>query len=409
VTTHPPGFAGLPTRSAAAARWLAVALGFAIPVSVAADGVLVAALALAWLASGDFAGKWWAVRKNPAALAALALLALLALGALYGPAPADLAAAQLGKYQDLLLVPMLASVFTESRFRRYAVWAFLAGMLVTLTLSYLIGFGLFPDGVFRGTSADPTVFRLHVTQNFFMAYAAFALACLAREESNKARRGLLYAVAFLALFNVIFMVQGRTGYLVAGLLLIFFLFERTGWKSVAVGVVALALLAGSAYFGSTSFRDAVNRGITEYSQWRPDQPADTSIGWRLEFYANTLRMIGEGPLAGVGTGGFPIAYAERVKGTGRVDPGHPHSEYLLMAAQLGVFGLLGFLGLLFTHWRVARRVSPPADRSLASGLALAMAAGCLFNTLLLDHSEGLFYCWLTGVLCAGAEPRRGWA
>ncbi|MBL8541679.1 MAG: glycosyl transferase family 2, partial [Betaproteobacteria bacterium] len=105
------------------------------------------------------------------------------------------------------------------------------------------------------------------------------------------------------------------------------------------------------------------------------------------------------------TGGFSLAYGERVKGTGRVDPGHPHSEYLLMAAQLGVVGLVAFVGMLVTHWRVARRVSPPLDRSLATGLVLAMALGCLFNTLLLDHSEGLFYCWLIGVLGAGMAPR----
>lgn len=404
MTAARPGLA-LRARSAAAARWLAVALGFAIPVSVAADGALVAAFVLAWLASGDYAGKWRAARDNPAALAALALFALLALGTLYGPAPIATAVDQLGKYQDLLLLPMLVSVFAAPKFRRYAIWAFLGGMLVTLVLSYLIGLGLFPDGVFRGTREDATVFRLHVTQNFFMAYAAFALACLARDEANKARRGLLYATAFLALFNVIFMVQGRTGYLVAGLLLVFFLFERTGWKSVVLGMVALVLLGGGAFFGSTSFRDAVTRGITEYSQWQPDRPADTSIGWRLEFYSNTARMIGERPLAGVGTGGFPIAYAQRVEGTGRVDPGHPHSEYLLMAAQLGVFGLAAFVGLLVIHWLAARRVSPPLDRSLASGLVLAMALGCLFNTLLLDHSEGLFYCWLMGVLGAGMTPR----
>jgi O-antigen ligase len=399
--------ATLPARSAAAARWLAVALGLAIPLSVAADGVLLAAFALAWLASGDFAGKWRAVRESPAALAALVLFALLAIGTAYGPAPAALAAAQLNKYQDLLLVPMLVSVFGEPRFRRYAVSAFLAGMLITLVLSYLIGLGLFPDGVFRGTREDPTVFRLHVTQNFFMAYAAFAFACRARDESNKARRGLLYALAFLALFNVVFMVQGRTGYLVAGLLLVFFVVERAGWKRLLIGLVALGLLGGGAFFGSTSFRDAINRGLTEYSQWQPDRPADTSVGWRLEFYTNTLRLIETHPVIGVGTGGFSIAYSESVKGSGRVDPGHPHSEYLLMAAQLGVFGLAGFLGLLIAHWRVARRVTPPLDRSLASGLVLAMALGCAFNTLLLDHSEGLFYCWLIGLLGAGAMPRAG--
>lgn len=404
MTQVPSGYTALQPRLAGAARWTAVALGAAIPISVAADGVLLAAFALAWLASGDFGAKWRVVKRNPAALAALVLFALLVLGTFYGLASADVALAQLNKYQDLLLVPMLVALFAQHRFRQFAVWAFLGGMLVTLALSYLIGLGLFPDGLFRGTTSDATVFRLHVTQNFFMAYGAFALACLGRVASNKARRGLLYAAAFLALFNVVFMVQGRTGYLVMGVLLMFFLFERMGWKSLIVGAAALAALGAGAYFGSQSFRGIVLATITQSSQWRSDRPADDSIGWRLEFYYNTAQMIRDRPLVGVGTGGFPVAYAERVKGSGRVNPGHPHSEYLLMAAQLGVFGLAAFIGLLVTHWKTARRVAPPLDRSLASGLVLAMAVGCLFNTLLLDHSEGLFYCWLTGVLCAGIEP-----
>ena len=273
MTTCALRYAALQPRIAGAARWLAIGLGAAMPVSVAADGVLLAAFALAWLASGDFAAKWGSVRNNPGALAALVLFALLAAGTVYGPAPATVAMAQFSKYQDLLLVPMLVSLFAEHRFRQFAVWAFVGGMLVTLALSYLIGLGLFPEGIFRGTPADPTVFRLHVTQNFFMAYTAFALACLARSEANKARRGLLYAVAFLALFNVIFMVQGRTGYLVAGTLLMFFLLERTGWRSVVLGTMALALLVSGAFLGSQSFRGAINRGIAEYSQWRADRPA----------------------------------------------------------------------------------------------------------------------------------------
>ncbi len=407
MTPNASTYAAVQPRIAGAARWVAVALGTALPLSVATDGVLVGAFVVAWLATGDFATKWQTIRENRAALASLALFTLLAIGTLYGPASAPAALAQLSKYQDLLLVPMLVSLFTEHRFRRMAVWAFIGGMLITLLLSYLIGLGLFPEGIFRGTATDATVFRLHVTQNFFMAYAAFALACFARAEPNKARRGLLYAVAFLALFNVIFMVQGRTGYLVAGTLFMFFLCERMGWKSIIVGAAALAVLGSSAYFGSQSFRGIVLAAITQSSQWRSDRPAEDSIGWRLEFYYNTLQMIRERPLVGVGTGGFPIVYAERVKGTGRVNPGHPHSEYILMAAQLGVFGLAAFIGLLVTHWRMSRSVTPPLDRSLASGLVLAMAVGCLFNTLLLDHSEGLFYSWLAGILFSGLQPRPG--
>ena len=242
VTTAPLGYAALQPRIAGAARWLAIGLGAAMPVSVAADGVLLAAFALAWLASGDFAAKWGSVRNNPARAGGACPVRAACGGYPLRARARKVAVAQFSKYQDLLLVPMLVSLFAEHRFRQFAVWAFLGGMLVTLALSYLIGLGLFPEGYSAARRADPTVFRLHVTQNFFMAYTAFALACLARSETNKARRGLLYAVAFLALFNVIFMVQGRTGYLVAGTLLMFFLLERTGWRSVVLGTMALALL-----------------------------------------------------------------------------------------------------------------------------------------------------------------------
>jgi len=41
------------------------------------------------------------------------------------------------------------------------------------------------------------------------------------------------------------------------------------------------------------------------------------------------------------------------------------------------------------------------ERSLAHGLLLAIMSGCLFNSLLLDHTEGLLYGWLSGLLYAG--------
>lgn len=387
-------------RSSAAACWIAVALGAALPISVAADGVLLGLFVLAWLASGDFKAKGRVIRGNPAAISALIMFFVLALGTLWGPAAGREALDELSKYQDLLLIPMLVTLFTDERMRRYAVLAFAAGMLVTLAISYLIGLGLFPAGIFRGTADNPTVFRLHITQNFLMAYGAFVFACLARVEANKARRGILYALTFLALYNVIFMVQGRTGYLVAGVLLVYFFYEWIGARSFVISMVVLAALGAAAFAVSPSFQKRIDLAVTEYEQWRPDQPAETSIGYRLEFYYNTAALVRDHPLLGAGTGGFAKAYAARVQGTGRVLPSHPHSEFLLMAAHAGVLGLLAFAGMLLLHGIESRRIAPDLDRWLATGLVLSMAIGCLFNTLLRDHTEGLFYCWLAGILFA---------
>jgi hypothetical protein len=32
--------------------------------------------------------------------------------------------------------------------------------------------------------------------------------------------------------------------------------------------------------------------------------------------------------------------------------------------------------------------------------------GCLFNSFLLDHTESLFYAWMSGLLFAGLRPRQ---
>jgi uncharacterized membrane protein YccC len=53
---------------------------------------------------------------------------------------------------------------------------------------------------------------------------------------------------------------------------------------------------------------------------------------------------------------------------------------------------------------IAYGVSVPAtplERDLARGLVIAIAVGGVFNSLLLDHTEGLLFAWLTAVLYAG--------
>jgi hypothetical protein len=68
-------------------------------------------------------------------------------------------------------------------------------------------------------------------------------------------------------------------------------------------------------------------------------------------------------------------------------------------------GLAGLLYLFLTHWRLAPAVASPLEFRLARALILMMAVGCLFNSWLLDHTEGLLYAWLSGLLFAGLQSR----
>ena len=119
-----------------------------------------------------------------------------------------------------------------------------------------------------------------------------------------------------------------------------------------------------------------------------------------------MEIVRSHPLAGVGTGGFAAAYARQVEGTGLVPTVNPHNEYLNIAVQLGMAGLLALGWLFFLVWRHAAMLPTRLERDLARGLAIAFVVGSLFNSLLMDHVEGLFFAWCAGVLFGGYASSR---
>lgn len=388
-----------------AAKWAAIAIGFSVPISVALDNALMLLVPVLWLMSGHFREKYAIIRNSKTALAALALIGLLAVGMLYGNASFPDALNTFGKYIDLLFVPVFITLFRDQKARNHALSAFVFSMLLTLILSYLLKFGIVrQNSILRGFSDNPYVFKLHITQNFFMSYAALILATWAFNEKDPKTRILSGILAILASFDVLFMVQGRIGYVVLALLLPYLFVRRFGAKGVAIGMLAVILLGAAAYLGSKEFHQRIDIAVSEFSHWHPGQASQqsSSIGDRMEYYTNTLKIIREHPFFGVGTGGFDKAYASRIANTSMLPTHNPHNEYLLIASQLGLPGLMLLLSLFYIQWREAGTL-PIRDQYLAHGLVLAMMSGCLFNSFLLDHAEGLFFAFMTGVLFSGKE------
>ena len=394
-------------------RYLAIAIGFTLPISTAADNVLLALLLLCWLASGRWEEKYAAVRVNAVAIAILSLVALLVLGLAWSQGPPHDAILYLKKYSNLLLMPILLTVFADSDDRRRGLLAFAAAMTLTLLLSLSFAAGILPYGGFlSGTlinpqgglltavPGNPTVFKHHITQNIFMAFGCLLFAELARTANSRKAWWLWTLLAGLAAFDVLFLVQGRTGYLVLAALVGLVLFERLRWKGVAAAVVIVCLAFAAAYEFSDSFRSRVSRVESEAEQWQPDVGTNTSVGIRLEFYRNTLGIIERHPLLGVGTGGFRDAYAQRVEGTAMQPTYNPHNQYLLVTAQLGVAGLALLLLIFVQQWRCASRLPEQTCRTLARGLVLTFVIACMFSSPLIDHSESVFFAWLSGLLFA---------
>jgi O-antigen ligase len=407
---------GLQSTTRIISPWLVALIGFSVPLSVALDNVLLALVLLAALANLGSISR--IIATHLVARAAMLLFAILIIAMGYGETPIGQAFALIGKYVDLMFIPIFIFFLSDEESRRRARLAFLAAMAFTLVLSCLVRFELMPVMSWMVENvtqpANPVIFHSHITQNNMMAFAAFLALLEARGAGTVAVRIGWGLFAFLAASNVLFMVQGRTGYLVLMVLLGWFAWSSLarhmqvqgkawGWKQGLAVTGALVMLALAAYHLSERLHDRVGQVISEYQAWTPGHGKLTSTGQRLDFYSNALQIVRDHPVAGVGSGGFTEAFKRQVQGSEVLLTNNPHNEYLLIAVQTGLVGLALLLYLFYTQWRFAPWLSASLEQDAARGLVLAYMVNCMLNSALHDHADGLFFAFMTATLFAGLK------
>lgn len=388
-------------------QWATVALGFSISISVALDNTLLAVVAASWLLAGNWYETWRHARANAVALAALGLFALLALGALYGERASGDASGYLLKYLDLAFIPVFAGLLRDAALRRRAIYALAASLVVVLAISYWTAAGMPVAKPLLGSPGDPVAFKQYLTHGILMAYGAFLFTELALTESSRGRRVFWFALALAAAVNVLFMTQSRTGYVLLGVLATYEGWRLLRWRGRTLGLAAAAAVVATLVLIPGPFQQRLGLAPDGQAPSLASQYARASNAERLELYRTSLAIIREHPFLGVGTGGFPKAYADKSGNAGGAAGRNPHNEYLHIAVQIGLPGLLVLLCLFWAHWRGAPRLASPLEEHLARGIVLAIGIGSLFNSLLLDHTEGLLYAWLTGVLFGGLKSESG--
>ena len=388
------------------AGWMVLALGFSLPLSTALDAALGAILVLAVLLGGGYREMLSALRSNPFVLFPAGFFLLHVLGAAYSIGPPEDVLHALDKASILLVMPLIVAMRPKSGVRDAALNTFAATSLVVLAASFLLWWSLLPEaGWVKGVPADPVVFKKHITHAVLMAFAAYFFALKALDAQDR-RLGILLGIASgVAAFNVLYMVHGRTGHLVLVALACYGLWRRFRWRGVAMAALVCVAVAGTIYFATSSgIHQRVKQTLVELKDWRAGMPSKPS-NRRPDSWRNSAAIVAQNPVIGVGTGGFPAAYAAHVQGTSMEPFRQPENQYLMTAVELGAVGILAFLALLAAQWHLAARLASRTETELARGLVISMAVGCLFNSFLLDHTEALFYAWLSGLLFAGL-PRR---
>lgn len=379
-------------------------LGFALPISTAADNIFALLIFGVWLLSGNWRNKFERLRGNSGALFAGALFLLAAAGMLWSPGITKESLKYFEKYASLLLLLCLVSLPMRLDERKHAILGFGGGVVVTFVLSYALGLGLFPETWFPSVPRDdPSPFKLHITHGFFVAIGAYIFFLRATEAESRAGRWCYSLLALLAAGNALY-VQGRTGHLTLIVLSGYWFVSRFRWRGVALSLLGAGFaVVVSLQFPESRVTSRAMEALNDIQAWHGGSSEMTSMGVRMQWAVNSVKIIREHPWFGVGTGGFEEAY-RLIAAEGSLLTKNPHNQYLLTSAQLGGAGLMLLLAMFLGFWLQSRQLQG-SERLLARGILLAYLAANLFNSFFYDHSEARFFAWSLGLLFCGVGVR----
>lgn len=161
-------------------------------------------------------------------------------------------------------------------------------------------------------------------------------------------------------------------------------------------------------FGSTQFKlaetGAERSVLTERIKSIVDI-GETSNEGRIFIWKETLRSMAKHPLLGVGIGNFPVIL--KLNPTAIKAGASAHNLYLNFFAELGVFGFIVFMCIVYEMWKAGWKLFTQKDDARVSFLGLNfliyflwIAAYSMTDVAIFDERAFLLFMILTGAVFA---------
>lgn len=206
---------------------------------------------------------------------------------------------------------------------------------------------LFTDGILNTGSVRYSGYTGNVN---ILSYSILVkIPLLFYAISNLKGKLLKSIIAFFYLLSVglIFSLETRSAFylliLITFFLFIFSLHKKKYRLAIFLPLVLLISLGFVRYFSA----NPNSRFVGELSNVVSTE--DSSFNQRKIIYSISLEMLSDHPLIGVGIGNWKTESIKYYKDylEGYIVPYHSHNDFLQIAAEIGVFGLISFLLIMY--------------------------------------------------------------
>lgn len=379
-----------------------------MPLTVAGANTIIVLICLLWLLSGDYTNKFKYIAQSRIMMASISFYALHILG-MFWTEDLNWGFHMLHKmWYFLLLFPILFNITKISDIRYYLI-SFLISIALIEVVSYLIWFEIIEPFKYA-TLDNPTPFMSHVSYNPILTFAIYLV--LHQVFFNKKLSSLsfcLYSLFSISMIFNMFITGGRAGQVMFFAMLVILIFQFFTGNKVKSLLAVLIIIPGifiTSYLSSSLFEQRVNLAISDIMTYSDNQ--QTSVGYRVAFAFNSIEMIAENPIFGVGTGDFPSAY----KNINKANTPHlynttnPHNMYLLVMSQLGVIGLISFLLIFYYQIKFSLSVPNKFIKDVGVTLPLLFLVVMLGDSYLLGHYTTLMFVFFSSFLYKNPEKNK---
>jgi len=247
----------------------------------------------------------------------------------------------------------------------YAIFAMIQGLIAP------------PDVLYGIVKTHGTGFGSYTNRNHYAGLMEMLLPfglVISTSLSVSSSLRLLSSFGSLVMLASIFVSGSRGGMVAVVIALIFFVFhywrhERT---SAAVRTVLASVVLASVFVGFFSYERVSSRSVME---------ATDSI--RLQIARDSIHLVAQHPLLGSGLGTFTSVYPQARTFATNSFVNAAHNDYVQLAVETGLIGLLSAAAFLFLLFRNASLHIQRARQNWFSAVTLAAMVGCI---ALLVHS-----------------------
>ncbi len=345
--------------------------------------------------------------KNNASKFSILIFLFVTLGSLWSIGDSKDILEGISTYKKFIFVFLMLPFLVNKKNNELLINSFFISMSFILLLVYSIFLDIMQpiniqlfEGIFLHVS-ESGGFKTHIITNILFAFFSF-MSIHRFFDSGKVRYLFL---GIFSLYYSIFINDGTTGQILSISLLSVLTFQKLKYKTIFVLPI---ILLGIFFYGANNENTAINHAINKIHTGLNNYESGSVKGspaTRLALATNGLIIIKENPWIGTGTGSINQSHVINVnkftnafKYPSKVT--NPHSEYLSIAIQYGLIGLLLYLFLIYKLFKCTKQLPNDFYKHSAQGLLVLIVIGSFGTSIITDSGEGHLIMLFAAILFA---------